>query len=96
MGDFLKTGQNHLQKPMASDISVPLFNHPLVPICRNYVKWCQKLLEMHNLFFSFGSIVDAPCIQRSINDFDVNHGRDDLQNGKEATSLLFASSAQQF
>ena len=58
---------------------------------------------MHNLCFfgvseclGFGSLVDAPFIQRSINDFDVNHGRDDLQNGKEATSLLFVSSAQQF
>lgn len=56
---------------------------------------------MHNLFFfsleclGFGSLVDAPCIQLSMNDFDVNHGRDDLQNGKEATSLLFVSSAQQ-
>ena len=67
------------------------------------MKWCQKLLEMHNFFFffgvseclGFGSLVDAPFIQRSMNDFDVNHGRDDLQNGKEATSLLFVSSAQQ-
>ncbi len=57
---------NHPQKPMVSNICIPLFNHPMAQTWRNDVKCCQKWQEMHTWIFfhleclGLGSLVDAP------------------------------------